>query len=265
MIKTLFSIALAPAMLLSAPAFAQSGDGDAKKEPRRVRIGLGAQVVPSFPGSGDVSVRPLFDVATARGAEPFDFEANDESAGFPLLRASGFEVGPAINIEGSRRRRETGISMDEVGTTIEAGGFAQLWLGSSVRVRIEGRKGLNGHGAWVGSAGADFVARDGDRYVFSIGPRVRLSDRDYQTTYFGVNTGEAARTGLRQYRPGGGVHAVGVSTGLTYALGERWGVIGFAQYDRLVGDAAKSPFIRAYGKRDQLSGGLGLTYTFGRR
>ena len=67
------------------------------------------------------------------------------------------------------------------------------------------------------------------------------------------------------YRPGSGIHAVGAASGATYALNERWGLIGYLKYDRLVGDAGWSPLIRAFGKRDQLSGGLGLTYTFGRR
>ena len=146
-----------------------------------------------------------------------------------------------------------------------AGGFVQFWLSDSFRIRAEGRKGIGGHRSLVGSFGADFVARDGDKYVFSIGPRVSLSDRDYQAAYFGVNPGEAARTGLPVHRPGSGVHAVGVTSGMTYSLNERWGLVGYVKYDRLVRDAARSPFIRAFGKRDQISGGLGLTYTFGRQ
>jgi molecular chaperone DnaK (HSP70) len=32
--------------------------------------------------------------------------------------------------------------------------------------------------------------------------------------------------------------------------------------ERLVGDAAKSPIVRQFGSRDQLSAGIGLSYTF---
>ena len=46
------------------------------------------------------------------------------------------------------------------------------------------------------------------------------------------------------------------------AVGGDQGLIGFAQYERLVGDAGKSPIIKEFGSRNQLSGGLGLSYTF---
>jgi outer membrane protein len=36
----------------------------------------------------------------------------------------------------------------------------------------------------------------------------------------------------------------------------------YAKYDRLSGDAADSPVVRELGSRSQLSGGLGITYTF---
>jgi outer membrane protein len=39
-------------------------------------------------------------------------------------------------------------------------------------------------------------------------------------------------------------------------------LFGYARYERLVGDAARSPIIRALGSRNQLSGGVGLNYTF---
>jgi len=262
MIKKTLSAALVSTMLLSTAAYAQS-EAPREKEPRRVRVGLGAQVTPKFTGAEDLRVGPYWDVDLTRGDDPFPFEAPDEGVGFPLIRASGFEAGPTGNLEGSRRRKDIGANMDEVGVSVEVGAFAQYWLAPALRLRVEGRKGVTGHKAWVASAGADFVMRDGDKYVFSIGPRVSWSDRKYQTAYFGVNPREAAATGLPGYRPGSGIHAVGAAAGLTYSLSERWGVIGYAKYDRLTGDAADSPFIRTYGKRDQLSGGLGLTYTFG--
>jgi outer membrane protein len=58
------------------------------------------------------------------------------------------------------------------------------------------------------------------------------------------------------------VHAVALATGVTYELNSRWGLFGFARYERLVGNAAKSPIIREFGSRNQLAGGAGLNYTF---
>jgi outer membrane protein len=40
-------------------------------------------------------------------------------------------------------------------------------------------------------------------------------------------------------------------------------MFGYARYERLVGDAADSPIIRSsFGSRDQVSAGVGLSYSF---
>ncbi|MEO6255217.1 MAG: MipA/OmpV family protein, partial [Sphingomicrobium sp.] len=53
-----------------------------------------------------------------------------------------------------------------------------------------------------------------------------------------------------------------LTSGLSYQFSPRFGMFGFGRYERLVGDAAKSPIVRELGSRNQLSGGLGLSYTF---
>ena len=68
--------------------------------------------------------------------------------------------------------------------------------------------------------------------------------------------------GLPVYRPDGGLHAVALTSGLSYQFSPQFGMFGFGRYERLVSDAAKSPIIREFGSRNQLPGGLGLSYTF---
>nr|WP_295374036.1 MipA/OmpV family protein [uncultured Sphingosinicella sp.] len=252
--------AAALSALLPTAAFAQE---EGEERSRRVRVGLGAQLVPSYPGSDNHDVIPLVDVAVARGDDPFDFEAADESFGFSILDSGGFEFGPVLSIEGSRTAKDVGAPLNKVSTTVEVGAFVEYKLSPSFRVRAEGRRGIGGHDGWSGNVGADYIIRDRDRYLFSLGPRVTLSDGRYHRAYFGVTPSEAVASGLAAYRPGGGVQAVGGNAGFLYQLGGRWGIYSYAKYDRLVGDAARSPIVRQFGSRDQLSGGLALTYTFG--
>ena len=249
-------LASAAALLASSPAQAQD------KEDFRVRVGAGAQLRPEFYGGDKTELAPLFDVDIARGSKPFRFEAPDDSFGIRLISSNGFTAGPAANIEGSRKNSDVGAAVGKVKTTIEAGAFAQYELGENFRLRGELLKGLGGHRGIVGSLGADYIARDGDNYVFSVGPRVRVSDGRYQRAYFGVDTEAALATGLPVYRPDAGVHALALASGLSYQFNPRFGMFGFAQYERLVGDAGKSPIIKEFGSRNQLSGGLGLSYTF---
>jgi outer membrane scaffolding protein for murein synthesis (MipA/OmpV family) len=265
---TILAAAALPFLLAgwSVPAAAQDDKAEEteRKEPRRIRVGLGAQLVPSYPGADDHSISPLIDVSMTRGSKPFDFEAPDESFGPSLIKTGGLEIGPALNFEGSRTAKDVGAALDKVPFTFEAGAFVEYEFSPKFRFRVEGRRGLGGHDGWTGQAGVDFVARDGDEWLFSIGPRVTWSDGRYHRAYFGVTAPESVATGLAAYSPDGGIQAVGATAGFLTQISKRFGIYTYAKYDRLVGDAADSPVVRSFGSRDQLSGGLALTYTFGR-
>lgn len=248
------------AAILVLPAWSAAAAQDSND--LRVRVGAGARLHPEYVGADGTQVGPLFHVNIARGTNPFNFGAPDDSAGFSLVSSKGFSFGPVANLQGRRTDADVGAPVGRVARTIEVGGFAQYQASPSIRLRAELRKGVNGHEGLVGSIGADRIWRDGDRYVFSIGPRVLFSDGRYQRAYFGVSPAAALASGLPEYRPGGGIHGVALASGLSTQLNDRWGLFGFARYERLVGDAARSPIVRQFGSRNQLSGGVGLNYTF---
>jgi MipA family protein len=250
---------------MAAATFLSSGLVKAQDRERghTVSIGGGVQAYPRYPGADGSKLRPMPIIDFRRQGSPLPFEAPDEGWGFTLFgEDGGFEVGPAVQFQGKRREEDVGAAVGDVGFTLEAGAFAQFHLSDNFRVRVEGRKGLGGHEGWVGDVSADFVLRDRDTYVFSIGPRLRLSDDRYQDAYFSVTPAVATATGLPAFDAGGGLHAVGVSAGLTYMLDRHWGLYTYAGYDRLINDAADSPIARNFGSRDQFSGGIGLFYSF---
>jgi outer membrane protein len=246
---------------ISTPSLAQE-----TAKPKRdllVTIGGGASLSPRYPGADgpDVFPIPVFDIGHV--GDPVEFEAPDEGIGLGLLGDDKkFNFGPAVQLQSSRRDKDVGAPVGKVGFTVEAGAFVQAWLARNLRLRVEARQGIGGHESLLGDVSADFVARDGDRTIFSIGPRARLSDAGYQRAYFGVSPAASTATGLPVYRPGSGVYAVGIFSGLNHKFNATWGMKAYAGYDRLMGDAADSPLVRRYGSRDQLSGGLALTYTF---
>jgi outer membrane protein len=215
-----------------------------------------------FVGADDLQVAPLWDLDFARGTNEFAFEAPDYSFGIPVVSTGGLSFGPAASIASKRKESDVGAPVGKVPTTFEAGAFATYQLTDSLHLRAEALKGIGGHKGLVGTLGVDQVWRDGDRYVFSIGPRLLLSDRRYQRAYFGISPAAALASGLPEYRPDGGIHGIAAASGLSVQFNPRWGAFGFARYERLVGDAAKSPIVRELGSRDQLSGGVGLNYTF---
>ena len=230
----------------------------------RTRVGLGAHAYPSYPGSDKFDIGPMFDFDRARGDAEFEFEAPDESFGFAIVKSGGVEAGPVLNFEGARSADDVGAPLPKVKFSLEPGGFVSFQLTDSFRLRGELRKGVTGHKGWVGMAGADYVVRDGDAWLFSIGPRVTWSNDRYQDAWFGIEPVDAIASGLPAYDPDGGIQSYGAAASFEFQLSPRWGVQTYAKYDRLVGDAADSPLVLQLGSRDQLSGGLGLTYTFGR-
>ena len=251
---------LLAATVFAVPAHAQE---EARREPFRTRVTLGPQLVPGHPGSDELSLRPFVDVARARGDNEFEFEAPDESAGFTVLRTSGLAIGPAIGFEGKRDADAVGAPIHKVGFSVEAGAFVQGWIGDALRIRVEGRKGLSGHRGWTGAVSADYVARRGDDWLFSIGPRVTWSDDTYQDAWFSIDPADAVPSGLPAFDADGGIHAYGATASAITQFSARWGLSAYAKYDRLTGDAADSPIVLTYGSRDQFSFGAALTYTFG--
>lgn len=247
-------------LVVTLPALAQERT---QREPFRTRIILGGQLKPASPGADGVVARPYFDVSRARGNRPFTFEAPDESTGTSLYEDTRFAIGPALSFQGKRKSDKVG-GLDEVGFTFEAGAFVHYKASPSVRLSVEARQGIGGHKGLIGMIGADYIARDGDRWLFSIGPRLTASNGRHARSYFGVTPREAAGTGIPAFRPDGGAISVGGTASVLRQLNRRWTLFGYTKYDRMIGDAADSPVVDRFGSRNQFSGGVGLGYSFGR-
>lgn len=249
--------------LCAAPAAAQDDDS-ADDGGWIVTVGAGAQAYPKFPGADDLGIYPMPIVGLRRAGRPVPLEAPDEGFGFGLLgEDSPINIGPAVNFQRKRRQQDVGLAVENVGWTVEAGGFVEAFLGENFRIRGEARQGINGHRGLVGDLGADLFARSGGgNTVFSIGPRLRWGDNDYMDAYFGVSPEVSIQTPLATYNPGSGIYAVGGTAGLRLDIGGGFAIHGYGRYDRLVGDAADSPIVTQVGSRNQWGGGLGLSYSF---
>jgi len=249
-------------LAFALPAHAQSGEDDGE---RRYRVAVGAQIVPSYPGADHNAVRPLFDAASARGSTPFEYEAADESPNIALYNQNGLEAGIAIGLQSARTPKRVGANLSKVDFTVEPGVFVGYYLMPQLRAYAEIRQGVNGHGGAAGFVGLDYVQRDADRWLLAVGPRLKLSDAKYRRAYFGVSQRDATAVGIPVYQVGGNaVQGVGLAATGLRQLTTHWGLYSYLAYDRLTGDAARSPITRQLGSKNQFSGGLALSYTFGR-
>lgn len=222
----------------------------------------GAQVSPKYFGSSDYRAGP------------------SGSFGFGGLRFGGFELGnldgptqfaPGAGLRGAlrfipkRQGRDELAGMDDVKAALELGVGAhytdEFW-----QVFGEMRYGVIGHKAIAGEIGANLIYRDPTGLVLHGGPRAEFGNSRFNRTYFGVTPTEAADPGntFNPYTLSGGFHSVGLELGAYQPLNEDWGVTGSMRYDRLRGDAARSPIVQQ-GNRNQFSAEIGLTRHFNLR
>lgn len=263
--RPLGSIACALALLTPAAALAQDAAPPSDRPDRLVMIGIGSRIAPSYPGSTRSELDPTPVINVWREDEPLPVETPDEGRSITLAGSRAtFAAGLSVAIAPRRGREAATQGLREVGFGVEAGAFAEGYVAPGLRLRGELRQGIGGHRALNGALALDYVlrSRDNDRALVTIGPRARFGSAKYNGRFFGIDAAEADASGLPQYHARGGLNAVGVVAGANYPLGERWGLAGFAGYDRLLNAAADSPLTRQRGSRDQLSAGLALTYVF---
>ena len=88
------------------------------------------------------------------------------------------------------------------------------------------------------------------------------ASEDYMSSYFGIDSADAARSGLDRFNADDGFKDVSLGGALNYRFLERWSLTGLATYARLLGDAEDSPVVDEVGDANQLFGGLLLNYRF---
>ena len=246
--------------ILPAAAAAQS---TGTERPWIVTVGLWTLAKPSFGGSDDLeaSVKPIFQFR--REGEREWLNLPSDHGGPALFRTERFRFGPSLNFIGERKAVDhaTLAGLGDVPWAIEGGVYAEFWPTSGLRSRVELRRGFNGHEGVIANLSADFVLRPDVRWMFTIGPRLAIADGVYMGTYYGVTNVQSATSGLQIFDPKAGLYSAGVGASVKHQWTQSWATVGYAQFDRLVGDAANSP-ITVRGSPDQVTIGIGVAYSF---
>lgn len=219
-------------------------------------LGAGVLVKPRYDGSDSYLFSPMPIIAVGRFYVPGLGQVADGQ------KQTGVFFYPSFNFVGERKPSD---DKDLRGTrkinwAFEAG-LGAGFQGENFRVFAEVRQGFNGHKGQVGQIGADLITRPMDRLEWSIGPRVGFASSKYMDTYFSVSAAESAASGLSQFKAGGGFKSVGVETRFSYDLNDKVKLHLQGGYDRLIGDAGKSPLVKK-GDRNQFNIGTGVTYRF---
>lgn len=204
------------------------------------------------------------------------FLSVQDGLGWNAVNRDGWKAGPIVRSRFGRNEDDGGSpflvaggsdalrGMGDVDIAGEAGAFVEKRLGAKRqwRLRAEVRQGFGGHEGVVGDVLAQYSGRSG-KVMYAVGPRATFASGDFMQTYYGVDAGQSARTGLAVSRPDGGLVSFGLGANLIRPLDRKRAVAVFAGVDRLGGEPAGSALIRERGQRTQFSLGVGYSYRFG--
>jgi outer membrane scaffolding protein for murein synthesis (MipA/OmpV family) len=230
-----------------------------------VTLGLGPQVISSFPGARTYRVWPTGTLAWRRHGDPIPFTTPDDGFGIALLDLGWIKAGPVGRVlprRGLGNGNGNFYGLHNVGWTFEIGGFTELWLAPFLRTRLELRQGVNGHNGLDANVGIDAIHRSG-AFTVSIGPRLALANSTFVNAYFGVTQAEAATNGqVGPYRASGGIVSFGGLASARYDFLSNLSATLYGGYARLLDSAAASPIPNRLGSLNQWSGGVVIAYAF---
>ena len=229
-----------------------------------ITLGVEGRVLPAFEGSGRYVLAPYPIIEIRRAGTPRSFSSQRDGISVAILEAGQFRAGPTGKVLLPRRESSDAAlqGLGDVGWTFEIGAFAEYWALPWLRTRAEVRQGIGGHTGIVAEITADAVVPVSETLTLSGGPRVTLATADALRPYFGVTAPQSAASGLPVFSPDGGIRAIGVGAQARQQWSRQWATNLSIEYDRLMGDAARSPVLSRNGSVNQLTIAIGLSYAF---
>lgn len=247
-------------LVLAATAIACASPLAAQDNVLSFSLTGGARIAPDYFGSSNHSVTPAIGFGF-QGLRLGGTQLGDPDG--PRVFAPGAGLRGSFRFIGEREGVNELAGMRDVDAALELG-IGAHYTADMWQVFADLRYGVVGHKGITGELGGNLIYRAPSGLVLNAGPRAEFGSGRFTNTYFGVTPAESIASGLAAYTASGGVYSVGFEMGAYQPLGADWGLTGTLRYDRLRGDAARSPIV-AQGSRDQISAEIGLTRHFNLR
>jgi len=251
------AIILACAFFVGVPAVSFAADVD-------YSLGLGVGVVPDYEGSEDYEFVPV-PYFSAQWKNNGRYVRLDGSVlKINLLTDRTWSFGPVFKY---RKKRDDDVDnkavskMKKIDAAVEAGAFLgykfESWdVGFQVATDVSGE-----HDGTLASAGGGYTFK-ADRMSTRIGASITYANSDYMDTYFSVDSGDAARSGLKRYKADSGIKDIGVNLAVRYNMTDNWDIRGALAYIALLNDAKDSPLVDDEGESSQFKISAVVIYNF---
>lgn len=217
-----------------------------------------------YPGASTRHVQYLPGLSFRRAGEKAGFSSPDDGLDLAVFDAGWLKAGPVAKLMGSRRSNSNPelIGLRQVDRTLEAGAFVEYWPMENLRARVEVRQGVSGHRGLLATLATDVVVPI-DKLTLSGGPRMNFGNGQFVREYFSITPAQALANGrVTPFDARGGLYSIGALSAASYEFSTTWTGTVWGAYQRLVGDAGRSPIPRVLGSRNEGSFGLTISYSF---
>lgn len=232
-----------------------------------VFAGVGA--TSDYEGSENLTAIPFVGFRLQYGA--YYLQSRGLGVQANVIPSKRLDAGPIINYRGPRDDVEnTAVdTLEDIDGALEFGAFGTYNMqpgfrnGDSAGIGVSILRDVSdAHDGLLTSFSANYGAPINQRMFISLDTSLTYASEEYMQTYFGVTAAGSTASGLQQYAPEGGFKDLSLGINLRYAFNQSWGLIGRAQYTRLLGEAADSPIVDEQGNPNNFLVGTGVSYRF---
>jgi outer membrane protein len=233
-----------------------------------VTLGLGAGFTPDYEGSEDYEFVPVPFAKVVWQQGQFVQLAPDPPRSLALksnvLPSRMWTLGPLLRY----RLQRDDVENNRVDRLKDVDEAAELGLLGGINynnwnLKIEAAQDVaDGHDGYLVTLMGGYSHPLNQQFVLGFDVSSTYASDDYMSAYFGIDAGDAARSGLNTFDADAGFKDVGLGLTANYNPWQNWGLMGILRYTRLIGDAADSPVVEDEGSENQLTGGVLVLYRF---
>lgn len=228
-----------------------------------VSLGAGVGLAPDYEGSEDYTAVPIPYVSVAwsnhMSISLLGNKAKVNLIPSPIWKGGliGEYIGKRSDVDNNRVDR-----LENVDAAVMLGGFFGFeyanWS-ASIEAMADVTDGNDGS---IVRLNGGYRIPIGQTLSLSLGAFTTWADDDYMQAYFEIDAANAAASGLQTFDADAGFKDVGLNLMASYKPWEHWGLMGLANYKRLLNDAEDSPVVDDEGDANQYTAGVLVFYKF---
>ncbi|MGG6462113.1 MipA/OmpV family protein [Solilutibacter silvestris] len=227
-------------------------------------VGAGVQRLPAWLGAKHQRTQavPFFDIELPGKAEL----SSVDGLTVDIVRGKHWHGGVYADIVWGRSRGDLGPQLSptvkRINDRLAAGGYLENEINKTVTIGGRAMREIGGNGAY-----ADLYTDITLPKMFKVVEHgfefsVRAANAASNRERFGLDATQASQLNLSPTRPGASWQQASLQYQIFVPTSQHTGIAANIEYARLLGEPARSPLVKSFGQRNQLSEGIAFVYHF---